>query len=83
VAIEAADAVLMRSDLSDVLTAIDLSRKTFFRIRINYMWALLYNCIGAALSLFFSLTVRVVTVCTRNSDRCRPAVPLHAGGAEA
>eukprot|EP00698_Gefionella_okellyi_P017841 TRINITY_DN527_c0_g1_i1.p1 TRINITY_DN527_c0_g1~~TRINITY_DN527_c0_g1_i1.p1 ORF type:complete len:987 (+),score=218.41 TRINITY_DN527_c0_g1_i1:159-3119(+) len=46
IAIEAADMVLMKSDLSDVLIAIDLSRKTFRRIRLNYMWALLYNCIG-------------------------------------
>ncbi|KAG8083105.1 hypothetical protein GUJ93_ZPchr0014g47057 [Zizania palustris] len=36
VAIEAADIVLMKSNLEDVITAIDLSRKTFFRIRMNY-----------------------------------------------
>ncbi|CAD6340839.1 unnamed protein product [Miscanthus lutarioriparius] len=35
-----------KSNLEDVITAIDLSRKTFFRIRMNYVWALGYNVIG-------------------------------------
>ncbi|KAF8380259.1 hypothetical protein HHK36_027743 [Tetracentron sinense] len=43
IAIEAADIVLMKSNLEDVITAIDLSRKTFSRIRLNYIWALGYN----------------------------------------
>ncbi|KAK1289927.1 putative copper-transporting ATPase HMA5 [Acorus calamus] len=46
IAIEAADIVLMRSNLEDVITAIDLSKKTFSRIRLNYIWALGYNIIG-------------------------------------
>lgn len=46
VAIEAADIVLMKSNLEDVITAIDLSRKAFFRIRMNYVWALGYNIVG-------------------------------------
>ncbi|XP_059665235.1 copper-transporting ATPase HMA4-like [Cornus florida] len=46
VAIEAADIVLMKSNLEDVVTAIDLSRKTMFRIRLNYVWALGYNILG-------------------------------------
>ena len=43
VAIEAADFVLMRSDLEDVLMALDLCRTTYNRIRLNYAWALGYN----------------------------------------
>lgn len=46
IAIEAADIVLMKSSLEDVITAIDLSRKTFSRIRLNYLWALGYNVLG-------------------------------------
>ncbi|GAB4834394.1 Probable copper-transporting ATPase hma5 [Ancistrocladus abbreviatus] len=46
IAIEAADIVLMKSNLEDVITAIDLSRKTFSRIRLNYLWALGYNVFG-------------------------------------
>ncbi len=45
IAIEAADYVLMRDDLEDVLVAIDLSRKTFNRIRLNYFWAMAYNVV--------------------------------------
>ncbi|CAK7335520.1 unnamed protein product [Dovyalis caffra] len=55
IAIEAADIVLMKSNLEDVITAIDLSRKTFSRIGLNYMWALGYNvvCIPIAAGALF------------------------------
>lgn len=46
VAIEAADVVLMKSNLEDVVTAIDLSRKTLLRIRMNYVCALGYNVLA-------------------------------------
>ncbi|KAK6254225.1 hypothetical protein QUC31_015945 [Theobroma cacao] len=55
IAIEAADYVLMRNNLEDVITAIDLSRKTFSRIRLNYVYAMAYNVIAIpiAAGLFF------------------------------
>ncbi|CAJ1927916.1 unnamed protein product [Sphenostylis stenocarpa] len=62
IAIEAADIVLMKSNLEDVITAIDLSRKTFSRIRLNYVWALGYNLLGipiAAGALFPSTRFRL------------------------
>ncbi|KAH0974812.1 hypothetical protein GBA52_016711 [Prunus armeniaca] len=62
IAIEAADIVLMKSNLEDVITAIDLSRKTFSRIRLNYIWALGYNVLGipiAAGALFPSTGYRL------------------------
>ncbi len=46
VAMESADIVLMRSDLMDVPTAIDLSRRTIRNIRQNLFWAFGYNVIG-------------------------------------
>ncbi|XP_030449975.1 copper-transporting ATPase HMA4-like [Syzygium oleosum] len=46
VAIEAADIVLIKSNLEDVITAIHLSRKTMSRIRLNYVWALGYNILS-------------------------------------
>ena len=41
--------VLVKSDLRDVVTAIDLSRKTFKRIKLNYVWAMVYNLVGTYL----------------------------------
>ncbi|RWV80628.1 hypothetical protein GW17_00058064 [Ensete ventricosum] len=46
IAIEAADYVLVRNSLEDVITAIDLSRKTFARIRWNYFFATAYNVVA-------------------------------------
>jgi Cu+-exporting ATPase len=43
IAIQSADIVLVRNDLTDVLTAMDLSSTTFNRIRLNHVWALGYN----------------------------------------
>ncbi|MDR2753533.1 MAG: heavy metal translocating P-type ATPase [Oscillospiraceae bacterium] len=46
VAMESADIVLMRSQLTDVPTAIDLSKKTIRNIKQNLFWAFGYNVIG-------------------------------------
>lgn len=46
VAVEAADIVLMRSDLLGVVDAIELSRRTMRVIRQNLFWAFVYNVIG-------------------------------------
>ncbi len=46
VAIESADIVLVRSDLRDVLYAINLSRATIRNIKQNLFWAFCYNTVG-------------------------------------
>ncbi|MFY9450907.1 MAG: copper-translocating P-type ATPase, partial [Bacillota bacterium] len=46
VAMESADIVLMRSDLVDVATAIELSKKTIRNIKENLFWAFAYNTLG-------------------------------------
>jgi Cu+-exporting ATPase len=46
VAIEAADIALMRGDLSGVVRAISLSRRTMRTMRQNLFWAFVYNVIG-------------------------------------
>jgi len=46
VAIESADIVLMKSDLLDVSTAIQLSKAVIRNIKQNLFWAFIYNIIG-------------------------------------
>jgi len=46
VAMESADIVLMRSDLMDVPTAIQLSKRTIRNIKENLFWAFAYNSAG-------------------------------------
>ncbi|KAI5068206.1 hypothetical protein GOP47_0016551 [Adiantum capillus-veneris] len=50
IAIEAADIVLIRSSLEGVLTAIDLSKKTFSRICLNYLFAVGYNLLAVPIA---------------------------------
>ena len=46
IAVEAASVVLIRDELFDVLTAILLSKKAVWRIRMNFFFATIYNLIG-------------------------------------
>ena len=56
VAMEAADIVLMKSDLEDVVTAIELSKATIRNIKENLFWAFFYNiiCIPIAAGCFYA-----------------------------
>ena len=51
VAIESADIVLMRNDLTAVLTAIDLSHVTLRNIKQNLFWAFAYNFVGIPVAM--------------------------------
>jgi Cu+-exporting ATPase len=46
VAIEAADMVLIRSNLHDLVVALDLARLVFSRIKQNFVWAMIYNLLA-------------------------------------
>ncbi len=46
IAIESAGIVLTHNDLSGVVRAFDMSKKTFNRILLNLFWAFIYNVIG-------------------------------------
>lgn len=50
VAIESADIVLIRSDLLDAVTAVQLSKATIRNIKQNLFWAFIYNSIGIPLA---------------------------------
>lgn len=50
IAIESGSIVLVQNDLRGVVKAIDISKKTFSRIKLNLFWALIYNVIGVPIA---------------------------------
>ena len=50
VAMETGEIVLIKDDLRDVITAIDLSRYTLNKIKQNLFWAFFYNIVGIPLA---------------------------------
>lgn len=57
IAMEAADIVLIKSDLRDIIVAIELSRTVYRVIKQNLFWAFIYNIIGIpiAAGCFYTL----------------------------
>lgn len=57
IAIESADIVLIRSDLLDAVTAVQLSKATIRNIKQNLFWAFIYNTVGIPLAagLFYTI----------------------------
>merc|ERR1712065_111564 len=50
IAIQTADVVLMSSNVAGVVTAIDLAKATYRRIKINMFWAFFFNGMGVPLA---------------------------------
>ena len=97
VAIESADIVLMKSDLMDVVTAVELSRATLRNIKENLFWAFFYNTIGIPLAagvfypllqwqlspMFAAAAMSLSSVCVvTNALRLRLFKPRHAAPAK-
>ncbi|KXX83349.1 putative copper-transporting ATPase HMA5 [Madurella mycetomatis] len=59
VAISSADFVLVKSDLRSVVTLLDLSRTVFRRIKFNFGWAVVYNCLAlpVAAGIFYPIAL--------------------------
>lgn len=61
IAIDSGGIVLVQNDLRGVVRALDISKKTFNRIKLNLFWALIYNVIGipiaAGLFAFMGFTL--------------------------
>jgi len=57
IAIESGGIVLMKNDLRDVAKALELSKKTFNRIKLNLFWAFVYNILGipVAAGVFYAV----------------------------
>lgn len=55
----AADVVLMRSDLSSILTLLAKSRKTIHRIAFNFVWSFVYNTLAVLLGAGASVSARM------------------------
>lgn len=58
VAIEAGSIVLVKSDLMDIISAIELSRYSLGKIKQNLFWAFIYNAVGipVAMGVLFPFT---------------------------
>lgn len=62
IAIESADAVLVRNSLLDVVSAIKLSKEVIVNIKENLFWAFIYNVIGIPLAagvLYSSMGIKL------------------------
>lgn len=59
VAQSAADVVLVRSSLTDILTLIDLSKASMIRIAFNFAWSFIYNIVAILMASGAFVNVRI------------------------
>ncbi|WP_273477919.1 heavy metal translocating P-type ATPase [Ignavigranum ruoffiae] len=53
IAVEAADVILVHSDLADIVETFNLSQATIRNVKQNLFWAFIYNIIGIPLAMGF------------------------------
>lgn len=77
IAIETADIVLVKNDLQDVVTSINLSKKVIKNIKLSLFWAFIYNIIGIPVaagvfyeSLGLTLNPMIAAACMSLSSVC-------------
>ena len=77
IAIDAADVILMKDDIRDIVASIELSKRTIINIKENLFWAFIYNVIGipiAAGIFYYSFGLRldamVGSLCMSLSSVC-------------
>jgi len=63
IAIDAADMVLVRSNLHDLVVALDLAKMVFRRIKNNFLWATVYNLVAIPYAAGVSLKFAQPTIC--------------------
>jgi len=68
IAIEAGDVILVRGDLSSLVTAIKLSRATFRKIKQNLFWAFFYNMVAIPIAIFGLLHPVIAELCMATSS---------------
>jgi Cu+-exporting ATPase len=68
IAIEAGDVILVRGDLSSVVSAIKLSKATFRKIRQNLFWAFIYNTVAIPIAILGLLHPLIAELCMATSS---------------
>lgn len=78
IAMEAAEVVLLRSDLRDLLSAIQLSKATMHRIKWNFAWAFVYNLVAMpfAAGVFFPFLHWQIPVAVAGLSEVLSSVPV-------
>lgn len=77
IAIDAADVILMKDDMRDIVSSLELSKRTILNIKENLFWAFIYNVIGIpiAAGLFYHsfglrLDAMIGSLCMSLSSVC-------------
>ncbi len=68
IAIEAGDVILVRGDISSLVSAIKLSRATFSKIKQNLFWAFIYNIIAIPAAILGLLHPVIAELCMATSS---------------